>query len=126
MQAPNMRQCKAPRTSAARGTVALCLDDAPPPLHADKFASAMKLTQERLDAYFQGNQAEKKIWELQEYDRIMKEDEEKPPPDTPWILLKSEPVPGAPDIYPWWHNTVSGEALRFDTGDPRLRERQCV
>ena len=120
MQAPNMRQCK------ARGTVALCLDDAPPPLHADKFASAMKLTQERLDAYFQGNQAEKKIWELQEYDRIMKEDEEKPPPDTPWILLKSEPVPGAPDIYPWWYNTVNGEALRFDTGDPRQRERQLA
>ena len=118
MPASNMRPGK------ARGTVAQCLDDAQPPFHADKFALEMKLTQERLDAYFQGNQAWKKIWELQEYDRIMKEDEENPPPDTPWILLKSEPVPGAPDIYPWWYNTVNGEALSFDTGDPRLRERQ--
>ena len=118
MPASNMRPCK------ARGTVAQCLDDAQSPFHADKFALEMKLTQERLDAYFQGNQAWKKIWELQEYDRIMKEDKEKPPPDTPWILLKSEPVPGAPDIYPWWYNTKNGEALRFDTGDPRLRDRQ--
>ena len=117
MPASNMRQC------APRGTVALCLDDAPPPFHADKFASEMKLTKERLDAYFQGNEARKKLWELQEYDRMMKEDKEKPPPDTPWILLKSEALPGAPDIYPWWYNKDTGEALGFDTGDPRARER---
>ena len=117
--ADSRKKCK------ARGSVAACLnDDAPPPFHADKFASEMKLTKDLLDAHFQGHPAWKKRWELEEYDRIMQEDKEKPPPDTPWILLKSVAVPGAPDIFPWWHNTDNGESLEFDAGDPRQRERQ--
>ena len=110
----------------ARGTVALCLPDAPPPFHADKYAAEMKLSKALVDQEFQGRAAWKRIWELEEYERIMQMDKAQPPPDTPWILLKSEALPGSPDVFPFWYNNVTGESLRFDTGDPRKRERECV
>ena len=110
----------------ARGTVALCLADAPPPLHADKYAAEMKLTKELLDQEFQGRAAWKRLWEMEEYERIMQKDKAQPPHDTPWFLMKSVALPGSPDIFPYWYNDVTGESLPFDTGDPRLRERECV
>jgi hypothetical protein len=110
----------------ARGTVALCLADASPPFHADKYAAEMKLAKALVDAEFEGRAECKRLWEQQEYERIIERDKAEPFQDTPWRLLKSVALPGSPDIYPFWYNNVTGESLRFDTGDPRVRERQSV
>ena len=113
----------------ARGTVALDLEEASPPevlglvqWHSDKYADEIKLCKALLQQHYGGHPEWKKLWEWEEYEKLRKKYEEEPADDSPWILVKGEKVPGTKDMYPFWHNCDTGEALRLDAGDPRARE----
>ena len=113
----------------ARGTVALELPEASPPevpglvqWHSDKYADEIKLCEALLQKQYEGRPEWKKLWEWEEYEKLRKKYEEEPADDSPWILVKGEKVPGIEVPRPFWYNCDTGESLRLDAGDPRVRE----